>query len=153
METLYRGLADNSVGKVIETLLRNELIICDEGGFAPLDSTGSQLLFRFVAAVYERRSLAIASPLGLRRMGPVPARPQHRRQPPRPAPAAQQRRRHRRRELPDARSPHPTRRPPLDALTTHARWGASLATSGDRDLALDRTSRYLSRDAASAEST
>ena len=30
-------------------------------GFAPLDSTGSQLLFRFVAAAYERRSLAIAS--------------------------------------------------------------------------------------------
>jgi DNA replication protein DnaC len=27
----------------------------------PLDSTGSQLLFRFVAAAYERRSLAIAS--------------------------------------------------------------------------------------------
>jgi DNA replication protein DnaC len=61
VETLYRGLADNSVGKVIETLLRNDLIICDEVGFAPLDSTGSQLLFRFVAAAYEHRSLAIAS--------------------------------------------------------------------------------------------
>src|SRR5450755_2515973 len=61
VESLYRGLADNSVGKVIETLLRNDLIACDEVGFAPLDSTGSQLLFRFVAAAYERRSLAIAS--------------------------------------------------------------------------------------------
>ena len=61
VENLYRGLADNSVGKVIETLLRHDLIICDEVGFAPLDSTGSQLLFRFVAAAYERRSLAIAS--------------------------------------------------------------------------------------------
>ena len=61
VENLYRGLADNSVGKVIETLLRNELIVCDEVGFAPLDSTGSQLLFRFVAATYEQRSLAIAS--------------------------------------------------------------------------------------------
>jgi len=61
VENLYRGLADNSVGKVIETLLRNDLIICDEVGFAPLDATGSQLLFRFVAAAYERRSLAIAS--------------------------------------------------------------------------------------------
>ncbi len=36
-------------------------MIVDEVGFAPLDSTGSQLLFRFVAAAYERRSLAIAS--------------------------------------------------------------------------------------------
>ncbi len=61
VETLYRGLADNSVGRQIETVLRNDLIICDEVGFAPLDSTGSQLLFRLVAAAYERRSLAIAS--------------------------------------------------------------------------------------------
>ena len=61
VETLYRGLADNSVGKVIDTLLRNDLIICDEVGFAPLDDTGAQLLFRFVAAAYERRTLGIAS--------------------------------------------------------------------------------------------
>ncbi len=61
VETLYRGLADNSVGRVIDTLLRNELIICDEVGFAPLDDTGTQLLFRFIAAAYERRALGIAS--------------------------------------------------------------------------------------------
>src|SRR5512133_3764338 len=61
VETLYRGLADNSVGKLIENQLRNELVIVDELGFAPLDDTGAQLLFRFVAAAYERRSLGIAS--------------------------------------------------------------------------------------------
>lgn len=61
IETLYRGLADNSVGKVISGLLRYELILIDELGFAPLDDTGSQLLFRFVAAAYERRSLGVAS--------------------------------------------------------------------------------------------
>jgi DNA replication protein DnaC len=61
VETLYRALADNSVGRIIETLLRNDLIICDELGFAPLDDTGAQLLFRFVAAAYERRSLGIGS--------------------------------------------------------------------------------------------
>jgi len=61
IETLYRGMADNSVGKVISGLLRNELILIDELGFAPLDDTGSQLLFRFVAAAYERRSLGVAS--------------------------------------------------------------------------------------------
>jgi hypothetical protein len=33
----------------------------DEVGFAPLDDTGTQLLFRLVAAAYERRALAIAS--------------------------------------------------------------------------------------------
>src|SRR6266516_7929201 len=60
-ETLYRGLAGNSVGRVIDTLLRNDLILIDEVGFAPLDDTGAQLLFRVVAAAYERRSLGIAS--------------------------------------------------------------------------------------------
>ncbi len=61
VETLYRGLADNSVGRVIDSLLRADLVIRDELGFAPLDANGSQLLFRFVAAAYERRSLGLAS--------------------------------------------------------------------------------------------
>jgi len=61
VETLYRGLADNSVGRVIDTLLRNDLIIIDELGFAPLDDTGAQLLFRLVAAAYQRRALGIGS--------------------------------------------------------------------------------------------
>lgn len=61
VETLYRGLADNSVGRVIDGLLRADLVIVDELGFAPLDPTGTQLLFRFVAAAYEHRSLGIAS--------------------------------------------------------------------------------------------
>jgi DNA replication protein DnaC len=61
IDTLYRGLADNTVGKVIEGLLRADIVILDEIGFAPLDDTGTQLLFRLVAAAYERRSLAVAS--------------------------------------------------------------------------------------------
>ncbi len=61
VETLYRGLADNSVGRVIATLLRNDVVLIDELGFAPLDDTGAQLLFRFIAAAYERRALGIGS--------------------------------------------------------------------------------------------
>jgi DNA replication protein DnaC len=61
VETLYRGLADNTVGKVIDGLLRHDTILVDELGFAPLDDVGTQLLFRFVAAAYERRSLGVAS--------------------------------------------------------------------------------------------
>jgi DNA replication protein DnaC len=61
VEALYRGLADNSVGRVIEAILKADLVLIDEIGFAPLDDTGAQLLFRFVAAAYERRSLGIAS--------------------------------------------------------------------------------------------
>lgn len=61
VEMLYRGLADNTVGKVIAQVLRADLVLVDELGFAPLDETGTQLLFRFVAAAYERRSLGVAS--------------------------------------------------------------------------------------------
>ncbi len=61
VDALYRGLADNSAGKVIENLLRNDLILVDEVGFAPLDDTAAQLLFRLVSAAYERRALGIAS--------------------------------------------------------------------------------------------
>lgn len=61
VDALYRALADNSVGKVIDTLLRHDLILIDDVGFSPLGDTGSQLLFRLVSAAYEHRSLGIAS--------------------------------------------------------------------------------------------
>jgi len=61
IEQLWRAVADNTVGRAIEQVCRNELIIIDEIGFAPLDHTGCQLLFRVIAAAYERRSVAIAS--------------------------------------------------------------------------------------------
>lgn len=61
VETLYRSLADNSVGKTITTILRADLILIDEIGFAPMDATGAELFFRLVAAAYERRSLGIGS--------------------------------------------------------------------------------------------
>lgn len=101
VEDLYRGLADNSVGKILDGLLRADLVICDELGFAPLDVRGSQLLFRFVAAMYERRSLAIARHWPLEEWGrffpeTVPATSLL---DPRPPP--RQRGRHQRRELPD----------------------------------------------------
>lgn len=60
VEALYRGLADNSVGRIIHQVLK-ALIVVDEIGFAPLDPAGLLLFFRFVAAAYERRSLAFAS--------------------------------------------------------------------------------------------
>jgi len=59
-------IGPNGAGKsvtlrVIDGLLRADLVIVDELGFAPLDPTGTQLLFRFVAAASEHRSLGIAS--------------------------------------------------------------------------------------------
>jgi IstB-like ATP binding protein len=46
---------------VVEPVLCADAVIVDEVGFAPLDDTGAQLLFRFLAAADERRALAIAS--------------------------------------------------------------------------------------------
>ena len=48
IETLYRALADNSVGKIIDSLLRSALVIVDELGLALLDDHGTQPLFHFV---------------------------------------------------------------------------------------------------------
>jgi DNA replication protein DnaC len=61
VEHLWRAVADNTIGRAIEAVCRNDLIIIDEIGFAPLDHTGCQLMFRLIAAAYERRSVAIAS--------------------------------------------------------------------------------------------
>jgi DNA replication protein DnaC len=61
IEQLWRAIADNTVGRAIEQICRHDLILIDEIGFAPLDHTGCQLLFRLIAATYERRSVAIAS--------------------------------------------------------------------------------------------
>jgi IstB-like ATP binding protein len=58
-ETLFRGLGDDSVEKIIDTLFRNDLIM-DEVGLSPLDDTRRHLLFRVMAAC-ERRALSISS--------------------------------------------------------------------------------------------
>ncbi|HSH22755.1 MAG TPA: ATP-binding protein [Acidimicrobiales bacterium] len=105
VEALYRGMADNSVARIIDSLLRADLVICDELGFAPLDLTGSQLLFRFVAAAYERRSLGHRQPLAVRGVGALPTRAHHRRLHARPAPAPRRRGRHRGRQLSHAGGP------------------------------------------------
>ena len=61
VEQLYRGLADNTVSRVIDAILRAELVVIDELGFTPLDLVGANHLFRLVSAAYETRSLIVTS--------------------------------------------------------------------------------------------
>lgn len=61
VEQLYRGLADNTVSKVIDSILRAEVVVIDELGFTPLDLLGANHLFRLVSAAYETRSLVVTS--------------------------------------------------------------------------------------------
>ncbi len=122
VETLYRGRADNTVGKTIEALLRNDVVLVDEVGFAP----GRH---RRPAAVPPRRG-RLRTPLPghrlalvVRGLGPIPARTHHRRQPPGPAPAPRHHRGHQRPVLPDARSQNPDRRHPENELINRKGWG------------------------------
>ena len=61
VEQLYRGLANNTVSKVIDAIVRAELVVIDELGFTPLDLVGANHLFRLVSAAYETRSLIVTS--------------------------------------------------------------------------------------------
>jgi DNA replication protein DnaC len=61
VEALYRGLADNTVGRLITSLLRNDLVIVDDLGFTAMDRVAAEHLFRFVAAAYEKRSLIVST--------------------------------------------------------------------------------------------
>ncbi|ETZ36180.1 istB-like ATP binding family protein, partial [Mycobacterium avium MAV_120809_2495] len=60
IEVLYRGLADNTVGKIIDTLLRADLVILDEIA-SPARRHRDSTVVPARAAGYERRLLAIAS--------------------------------------------------------------------------------------------
>jgi DNA replication protein DnaC len=61
VEALYRGLADNTFGKLIGGLLRNDLVIVDDLGFTTMDRVAAEHLFRFVSAAYEKRSLIVST--------------------------------------------------------------------------------------------
>jgi DNA replication protein DnaC len=66
-EELHRGLADNSVGKLVGSLLRNDLVAIDDLGFTAMDRTAAEHLFRFVAAAYEKRSLIVTTNVAFER--------------------------------------------------------------------------------------
>lgn len=47
--------------KVLKRLSKLDFLICDEWGYLPFDSEGSQLLFQVIADCYEKRSLIITT--------------------------------------------------------------------------------------------
>lgn len=53
--------ADGSLTKLLKKLSKLDLLICDEWGYLPFDSEGSQLLFQVIADCYEKRSLIITT--------------------------------------------------------------------------------------------
>jgi DNA replication protein DnaC len=63
--TLVNELTDAKSNGSLTRYLRNisklDLLICDEWGYLPFDSEGSQLLFQVIADCYEKRSLIITT--------------------------------------------------------------------------------------------
>jgi DNA replication protein DnaC len=63
--TLVNELTDAKLNGSLTRYLRNisklDLLICDEWGYLPFDSEGSQLLFQVIADCYEKRSLIITT--------------------------------------------------------------------------------------------
>lgn len=67
VEELHRGLADNSVGRLVASLLRNDLVVIDDLGFTAMDRLAADHLFRFVSAAYEKRSLIVTTNVAFER--------------------------------------------------------------------------------------
>ena len=47
----------------MKTLMKADLVICDEWGYVPLDRDGSKLLFQVISECYEQRSVIITTNL------------------------------------------------------------------------------------------
>jgi len=50
---LYAALADNSLDRKINNILKNDLIILDELGYVSMDETASDHIFQLVTKAYE----------------------------------------------------------------------------------------------------
>ena len=121
------------MGKVITQILKADLILIDEIGFAPMDTTGAELFFRLVAAAYERRSLGIGSHWPFEEWGKFLPGAHHGGQPARPTAASQRHRGHRRGVIPDEGSAS-ERRSIYAGQELNIRsegWGLLVAKSGD----------------------
>lgn len=57
--------------RALERLARLDLVVIDELGYVPFDATAAELLFNFIAKVYERRSLIVTTNLPFARWSEV----------------------------------------------------------------------------------
>jgi DNA replication protein DnaC len=53
--------SNGSLTRYLRNISKLDLLICDEWGYLPFDSEGSQLLFQVIADCYEKRSLIITT--------------------------------------------------------------------------------------------
>lgn len=68
---LHEAKAAGRLTRKLEQLARFDLVVIDELGYVPFDATGAELLFNFIARVYERRSLVVTTNLPFARWSEV----------------------------------------------------------------------------------
>jgi DNA replication protein DnaC len=60
---LEQEKAAGKSGRIVETLLRHDLIVIDELGYLPFSQSGAQLQFHFISTLYENTSIVITTNL------------------------------------------------------------------------------------------
>ena len=68
---LSEASRNGTMEKLMNKILKADLIILDEWGYVPLDRQGAQLLFRIISDSYERRSIVITTNLEFSKWGSV----------------------------------------------------------------------------------
>ena len=58
-----RSRADDSVARMVQRILRSDLVVIDDVGLLPVSPDAAEGLYRVVDAAYERRSVAVSSNL------------------------------------------------------------------------------------------
>lgn len=68
---LVESKADGRLSRRLEQMARYDVVVLDELGYVPFDKLGADLLFSFIAKVYERRSLVVTTNLPFARWSEV----------------------------------------------------------------------------------
>lgn len=71
VNTLVEAKSTGSLARRLEQMARYDLVILDELGYVPFDKLGADLLFGFIAKVYESRSLIVTTNLPFARWNEV----------------------------------------------------------------------------------
>lgn len=71
VNTLGEAKTQGKLARKLEQLARFEVVCIDELGYVPFDKHGADLLFNFIARMYERRSLIVTTNLPFAKWGEV----------------------------------------------------------------------------------